>query len=389
MFWKPVSNASRSRSSNSSISAPNFNYVPTLDGWRALAVAGVIYYHARYHSLTPGSIWFLLAGRGYLGVDLFFAISGFLICGKLLTELQQTHTISWRRFYVRRFLRIVPPLWTYLLVLLGMSRLGWLTVGEWEFTSSLLFLRNYFPLFANQAPLGVYTAHFWSLAVEEHFYLFWSFMMMLLLRLKVRSIGWWTLVVALCVFLWRCLDATHGWLIPYATNVESKSDTRMDALLWGCLAAVLYPWLQARLKAWGHASIGLFPALLLVLVIPFRTLWATLLEAILFPALLVSTATFPDTWVGRILESPILRWIGRLSYSIYIWQELAMFPESAPHSPLHAIQHFPINILVILVCATLSYYGVEKPLIRRGRNWRREISVPLRAGVAILRGQRG
>jgi peptidoglycan/LPS O-acetylase OafA/YrhL len=112
-------------------------------------------------------------------------------------------------------------------------------------------------------------------------------------------------------------------------------------------------------------------------VLPSR--WSTAAK----PALLVCTATFPDTWAGRILESPILRWIGRLSYSIYIWQQLAMFAESDPHSPLPALQHFPLNILVILVCATLSHYGVEKPLIRRARNWGKEIAAPLRPRAAI------
>lgn len=124
--------------------------------------------------------------------------------------------------------------------------------------------------------------------------------------------------------------------VAYALRHEYRIQERHahGCSFWGCLAALLFPWIRTRLRAWGHSSIGLLPGLLFFLVIPFRSLWASLLEAILFPALLVCTATFPDSRAGRILESPALRWIGRLSYSIYIWQQLAMFPESNPHSPL-------------------------------------------------------
>src|SRR5450755_4347339 len=90
-----------------------FDYVPTLDGWRGLAVLGVVFFHCLNSGLVPGSIWAKLAARGHIGVDIFFAISGFLICGKLLQEMRQTGAISLKRFYLRRCFRIMPAVWLY------------------------------------------------------------------------------------------------------------------------------------------------------------------------------------------------------------------------------------------------------------------------------------
>ena len=329
----------------------------------------VVFYHSLHNGLTPGTIWFRLATRAHLGVDVFFAISGFLICGKLLEELSRTGTISLTRFYVRRCFRILPPVVVYLLVLASLSACGWLTTSRWEFASTLFFVRNYFPVF-HGGEVGVFTAQFWSLAVEEHFYLLWPGVL-LLIGPRVRRVAWVAVLAALTVFVWRTIDAAHGWLIPYGSNVDSKTDTRLDALLWGCLAAVVYPKLVRTFEDSDKRVVRRFlwiPVVVLagavVLARPF--VLRSLCEAILFPLLLLSTALAPESWLGRALELPLVRWIGRLSYSIYIWQELAMFSAKPAHSPLHFLQHFPINLIAILLSACASYYLVERPMIRLG-----------------------
>jgi peptidoglycan/LPS O-acetylase OafA/YrhL len=343
-----------------------FNYVPTLDGWRALSVLAVIYFHCIHNGLNPGSIWSRLAIRAHFGVDVFFAISGFLICGKLLQELSETKTISLKHFYLRRCFRILPPVCAYLAVLALLTAVGWAISERWEFGSTLLFVRNYFPLF-HDSVFGTYTAQFWSLAVEEHFYLLWP-ITMLLLGPNVRRIGWVALGSALAVFAWRTIDAAHGWFIPFASDVASKTDTRIDALLWGCLAAIVYPYLHTRLK---HSPIRRqiwLPISLLVLAVIFlkNIPGGSLLIAILFPVLLMCTAIAPDSILGRFLELPIMKWTGMLSYSIYIWQQLAIFPIAIASSPLRVLQHFPYNIAVIFLVASISYYLIERPMIRIG-----------------------
>ncbi|HEY1945691.1 MAG TPA: acyltransferase [Bryobacteraceae bacterium] len=341
-------------------------HIPTLDGWRALAILGVI----AFHSLTngfPGGLWYGIAARGYAGVNVFFALSGFLICGKLLREQQQTANISLKRFYLGRSFRLLPALGLYLVVLAALVAAGWVKAKGWEFESTLLFVRNYFPLF-NGHSIGTYTAQFWSLAVEEHFYMLWP-LTMLLLGPGLRRIGLAALVLALVVFVWRCLDAHFGWFVPFATSVDSKTDTRMDALLWGCLAAIVYPHLHPRVRALPFARNLWVPiaAVLAVVLILKHVPGGSLIQAILFPVLIMSTAISPDSMLGRLLEFRFLKWIGRLSYSIYIWQQLLLIPVDLPNSPLRALQHFPANIATIFLVAAASYYLVEKPMIEVGR----------------------
>lgn len=342
-----------------------FKYVPTLDGWRAISVLAVIYYHSLHNGLRPGTWSYRLAIHGCLGVDMFFAISGFLICGKLLNELNQTQTISLKRFYLRRFFRIMPPLWTYLAVLAILTLAGWISVNNWEFGSSLFFVRNYLPTYRHEV-LGQYTAHFWSLAVEEHFYLLVPVAMFCFGR-KLRRFAWCILLAALCVFVWRSIDVVHPWLMPFGASANEKTDTRIDALLWGCLAALVYPKIACWLKSRSWRNVWLPLAVVLAGAVRLHIPGITLLEAVSFPALLMSTASFPDSVVSRILEWPLLRWIGRLSYSLYIWQQLVIFPAVVPHSPISAIQQVPLNLALLFVVASASYYFIEKPAIRLGR----------------------
>ncbi len=186
-------------------------HIPTLDGWRAISVLAVMWYHAIPCGLSPGTIAFRLAIRAHLGVDIFFAISGFLICGKLLQELQKTGSISLKLFYLRRCCRIFPAVWVYLFVLCMLASIGWTTSEGWEFSSTLFFVCNYFPSYHGTV-LGRYTAQFWSLAVEEHFYSLWPGIVLATGR-DQRRLGWIALTLALAVFAWRAVDATHGWLI--------------------------------------------------------------------------------------------------------------------------------------------------------------------------------
>ena len=341
-----------------------FDYVPTLDGWRGLSILGVIWFHCFHNGLPEGGIIGKVAEHGDVGVDVFFAISGFLICGKLLGEMETSGTISLRRFYVRRFFRILPAIWVYLLILGLLREAGWVESHRWEFGSTLLFVRNYFPLFHDQV-FGTFTAQFWSLAVEEHFYLLWP-ITMVILGPKVRRIGWAALLAAVAVTVWKVMDYEHGWLIPFGTSINAKTDTRIDALLWGCLAAVVYPWVREhfnpaalRQSTWVLAGLSVFVA-------GSHIQDVSMAKSVLFPALLVCTAACPDSLLGKFLELPEMKWIGRLSYSIYIWQQICLFPTTNAHSPLRAIEHMPYNIGIAILLAMGSYYLVEHPMIQFG-----------------------
>jgi peptidoglycan/LPS O-acetylase OafA/YrhL len=205
------------------------------------------------------------------------------------------------------------------------------------------------------------------LAVEEHFYLIWPFILVLL-RKHLRAAATVTLCAAIAVFVWRTIDSTHGWLIPFGTDINAKTDTRLDALLWGCLAAFAYPYLQSLAtdsRLFRHAWKVIVPVAMLLTIFQ-NAPGGSFFRAVIFPAMIVSTALSPVSALSRLLSHSVMSWVGRLSYSIYIWQQLALFPTLASDSPLRTVQQFPLDLIAIVVMATFSYYLVERPMIRLG-----------------------
>jgi peptidoglycan/LPS O-acetylase OafA/YrhL len=341
-------------------------YLPTLDGWRALSVIGVILYHGRSRFFTSGSLLSKLSSRGNIGVDVFFAISGFLICGLLLQEHERYGGISLRRFYIRRCCRILPPYYLALAGICAVAALGVIHLNYSNLPSCLLFYRDYRPLGTDEQG-GFYTAHFWSLAVEEHFYLIWP---VLLIAVKPKRAGKLALLLALAVFGWRVLDGHFEFfagLLPKA-NLMARTDTRIDALLWGCLAAIYFPKIQRAVEHLRFSQLWLPIWLVQVVAVAIRAPVLTLLQAVLLPALVLSTVTQPASILGRILEWQPLRWIGTLSYSLYLWQMLFLpeIPSEMAHGAFQSLQRPPWNVLAILVSACLSRYLVELPMTRLG-----------------------
>jgi peptidoglycan/LPS O-acetylase OafA/YrhL len=340
--------------------------IPTLDGWRGFAVIGVILFHGRSGFFDEDSELAKLSAHGSLGVDLFFAISGFLICGLLLQEYQSHGGVNLRRFYIRRCFRILPPYYAALAVFCAISTFGMIHVNYSYLPSCFLFYRNYKPLGMDEQG-GFYTAHFWTLAIEEHFYLIWP---MLLIAVKPKRAGKVAFLVAMAVFVWRLIEGHFHWLatiLPPA-NLFVRTDTRMDALLWGCLAAIYFPAIKRYSTRIRFSQLWL-PILATLLVIEkLHPAGLILLRAVLLPALVLSTVIQPTSLLGRILEWQPLRWIGTISYSLYLWQELFL-PELASekaHGAFHYLQQPPWNVLAILICACLSRYLIEIPMTRLG-----------------------
>ncbi len=145
-------------------------YLPTLDGWRAIAIVAVLLDHAVAYSPLGQVPWlYRLSRTGPNGVSLFFAISGFLICSRLLEEQRAFGRISLQGFYIRRACRILPPAMFYLAVIGVLALCGIVVVTGAEWWSCVFFFRNYLPASWIGQGWGGYTVHYWSLAVEEHF----------------------------------------------------------------------------------------------------------------------------------------------------------------------------------------------------------------------------
>jgi peptidoglycan/LPS O-acetylase OafA/YrhL len=343
-------------------------YLLTLDGWRALSIGLVMLHHSQIQLAVPviGPLLQSLAHFGEVGVELFFAISGLLICSRLLEEESRAGRISVKAFYIRRFFRILPAAIFYLLVLVVLGALRIIHVLPMDWFSALFFFRNYAMLFEylNHSPLPLhwYTGHFWSLSMEEHFYLV---LPAVLVAFK-RTRRWVLAGMAVSVALWRIVLTQ---VLHRAYQFNFRTDTHVDALLIPALIALaFYPLTRNQLArryipAWSFPMFLVMELLLLTARVPcFFTL-----QAIVLPLLILSTVLHPNTLQGRILESKPLRWIGWISYSLYLWQQL-FFGVNFVGSPsgLALLRKTPINLVALLVCATFSYYVIEKPFIRLG-----------------------
>jgi peptidoglycan/LPS O-acetylase OafA/YrhL len=361
-------------------SAPKTGYLPTLDGWRAIAILAVLLDHAVEYSRLrhyPKLVSFTHTGPN--GVSLFFAISGFLICSRLLEEYRAFGRISLRGFYIRRGCRILPPALFYLIVIGVLSVCGLIVVSPGELWSSALFFRNYLPGDWISRGWGGYTVHYWSLAVEEHFYLLWPAALVLLGKTRAR---WFALALAMAVAMWRTWDLHQHWfdrLIP-GLLFGCRTDVRLDALLLGCVAALILDDDSVRaafsqhFKPWmWWLCVGSYVASQLIYLSQHSRSYS-LFESALLPLVVVGTVYGPKTFITTLLESRGLKWIGRLSYSLYLWQQLFSVPSAG--SPLSILQRPPLSTAIIFLCAWLSYRFIERPFIR----WGHHLAPPLTEG---------
>ena len=343
--------------SSSQSAAKSSGYLPTLDGWRTIAILSVMFCHDSVHRLGPVSTnW--LHEHGNLGVDVFFAISGILICSRLLTEEDSQGFISRRSFYIRRAFRILPPAVFFLATLLLLKAAVHLPVQLPEIMASLFFVRNYTTTFAHlQTIYPYYTSHFWSLAIEEHFYL-------LLPSLLVFTPKKWRVPALLAL---AAADGLHR--ITPNSWLSFHTDIRLDALLVPAAIAILLrnpsnrERLTRALRLWPLVPLGLLiPAT--YTLIPRTT---GLLIAWLTPFVILGTMLRPQSWFSRLLESPVLRYVGRLSYSLYLWQQLFLiFHFGADTARLGPLQSWPLNWLMTFACALVSHHLIELPMIRLG-----------------------
>ncbi len=343
------------------------DYIPTLDGWRAVAILLVLFCHAGSHLFGPHGIWpseagLKLASHGIIGVDVFFALSGFLITSKLAAEYRRKGKVDLLAFYRRRTFRILPAYWTYLAAIGAAAAAGIIVLQPKEIWSCLLFWRNYSEAFS------LYTGHFWSLAVEEHFYLLWPATLALTGARRAAVVA---AVAALGVHFWRAADSRFflfdGWL-P-GTITLHRTDTRLDALLWGAAAALWFHPIQAFLVARARQVSNVLPFLLtgalvggIAIAFPMQPLW----KAILLPALLLSTVVFHQGPAARFLELAPMRWVGRLSYSLYLWHAAYLIYLHPDSSAMHPAASLLLAVLLSFASASFSYYVVEQPCIALG-----------------------
>ncbi len=343
--------------------------IPSLDGLRALSIFLVLALHTlQRFSLSHhvGFMWYAIFD-GATGVHIFFVISGYLITSLLLNEQQKRGSISMRGFYLRRAMRILPPLYAYVAVMVLLGWAGRLVLNRVDILSALFFVHNYISVVMWSLE------HFWSLSTEEQFYLIWPAVLLFCLRKRGVAGRLAAGKIALAVILVSPFVRVYCYRFAANTYVHDPYGFHYnaDCLMFGCIVALLQgtPRFE-RVYAFATRIWWIPPAVILL----SDTLQARFLNYWQMPFgftvcgtgiafFLLWCVRNPTSAVGRILNARPIVHIGVLSYSIYLWQTLFLNYDNVPvfGQSLKLLTIFPFSWLAILAVAELSFYLVERP----------------------------
>ena len=368
------------------VQGPALPHLVGLDGVRAVAVIAVVLYHADVPWI-PG---------GFLGVDVFFVLSGFLITSLLLVELDRTGRVDFKRFYIRRARRLLPALF----LVLGVTALIVAVVAydaaaafRRDLPGALFYFSNWLSIFTETSYFEFIgrppmLKHLWSLAVEEQFYIFWPAIAVLAYRFRgARAVG----LVAVAGALLSTLAMTVGSVVGNMpaevdpSRLYFGTDTHSMGVLVGAALAVV--WRPGRtspvLARQARTLITVFGVLgLALLLLMFTRLgeYSTFLYrggflvVALVSAVVVAAASHRGVPFGAWLGNRPMRWIGERSYGIYLWHwPLFLVTRPGAELPFDGLPALILRVGLLLGVAELSYRYVEMP-IRRGalaNGWRR------------------
>jgi len=336
--------------------------IPSLDGIRAVAVALVFFAHGGLENIVPGG----------LGVTIFFVLSGFLITTLMRIEHARSGRIGFRSFFQRRLLRLMPPL----IIVVGLAGLlselsiidGGFSVGG--LLAALFYAGNYYVIGHDFRGMPAGLGVVWSLAIEEHYYLFFPPLAALLLRARSIRLSRVTLI-SLCTVLlaWRCWLVLHGASSAY---LAMATDTRVDAILFGCLMALTCnPWLDRRHGSVARSDLplGVLAITALMMSLLFRdeafrmtaryTLQSVAVAALIYLA--VARASRPP-W--RWLSARPVAYLGTVSYTVYLSHHVILLG-LAKHWP----QWGSLRLMAAAAAATLAFAEpmrrwIEQPCAR-------------------------
>lgn len=355
------------------------SYMPGLDGLRALAVLAVLLYH-----ISPNQFI-----GGYIGVDLFFVISGFLITYRNLQNIQNPNKkFTLKNFWLRRARRLIPALVLVILVCVPIGAIIYsdILVGAFrQVAGALTYSTNWVEIihgsnYFDQANPSLFK-NFWSLAVEEQFYIIWPPLLLLLLSRRLKNSQLITIVATIAVasmVLMGVLAAPDNY-----TRVYYGTDTHCFGLAMGIIFAFIWnkekgslskEWLSAQPWIPALAPVGLIGFALIVMLVPDTAAFTYpfgLVLGSLFSLFLVGAVIIrPDTLFTRIMELAPLRWLGVRSYGIYLWHwPMLVFGRILIPTAMGTVENVAVDVLfafISFVAADLSYRFVEEPMRKDG-----------------------
>jgi peptidoglycan/LPS O-acetylase OafA/YrhL len=343
-------------------------HIPSLDGLRAFSFLLVFVAHIGLEEVVPGGF----------GVTVFFFLSGFLITTLLRSEYDRNHSLNFGHFWLRRALRILPPFYLVLMAAIGSGLLidppG--TLSPYAIGAQLLHVTNYWIIYHGNVglPLRSGTGVYWSLAVEEHFYLLFPFLYLGMRRANLTGARQAVVLATLCllVLAWRYVLVTVFHVSTDRTYMGS--DSRVDSILFGCALAVWgNPVLDSRPlneRRWKFLytplAVALIAASLLYRAPAFRETARYSLQGLALAPLFIAAVRFPGWLPFRLLNWRPLAFIGMLSYSLYLVHYASIF---------FVQQHLGGGVLVQGVAAFalsfaiawLMYIAIERPCARLRR----------------------
>ncbi|MDX2028053.1 MAG: acyltransferase [Alphaproteobacteria bacterium] len=356
--------------SDSTPGRASYAYLPALDGFRAVSILLVFLSHAGLEHIIPGG----------LGVLTFFVLSGFLITRQIIAEIEKTGTLSVKRFYLRRVLRLVPPLLAYILVFSVVLGLLGATITTTHIFSGLFYFANYYQIFVG------YTQHnplpiLWSLSVEEHFYTLFP-LVILLFRNHLKKILPWLGATVIVVLIWRTylsnLCNTAGSVLCGLSGQERifhGTDTIFDSILYGAIAALALHYYNHSIRRWliNPASFGLAIACLFGTLLYrdpfFRETLRLSLQAISVAIIMINVLFSAFSGVERLRRflslGPCLL-LGRMSYSLYLFHFgvlNAVYALQGTENTIEGAGGMALYVGGSLPCAALSYYLIEQPML--------------------------
>lgn len=344
--------------------------IGALDGLRGLAVVAVVLYHGGH-----------LRG-GFLGVDLFFVLSGYLITGILLRSWREQRGVDLGRFWSRRARRLLPALLLMLAVVVPVFALGFatgpeLTVLRRDGIGSLLYVANWEQIFYGQVygarDLTAPLRHTWSLAVEEQFYVLWPLAVLALLRARgpraVRTAAPALAVTSAVVTI--ALAASGAFSL---NSLYLGTHSRAAALLAGAALAAWTasthrtrrrPEANLSLEAGAGAALLILVAMCVTMAVTDRALYTggLVVSALCSTVLVAAAAQARPGPLVQLLEAAPLRWLGTTSYGIYLWSWPIMQMVSEKHTPLRGWALFAVQAALTLAAASVSWYLVERPIL--------------------------